>query len=84
MYEVELTYFRYDSNVGKFYSNATYKTDKENLWEIWDKVEEMAETKSLPELVKGHSLYFVLVNVPKHPYNHPFLVVPFWYENNPL
>lgn len=78
--KVNLVYFRFESNIGKYYSEGNYITEKENLWEIRDDVDGMLEARNLPGLVQGHSLYYVFVDVPEHPHNHPFLVVPFWYD----
>jgi hypothetical protein len=69
---VDLTYF---TITGKYYTDAEYETDKKDLWQIWDEVQEMMDVRCTPGLRRGHSLYIVLVDVPDHPNRHPHLVM---------
>ena len=71
-YEVKLTYFR---ERGKYYSDGSYTSEKEHLFEIFEEVENMAKDKKLPDLLEGCSEFHVLIDVPTHKYNHPHLVV---------
>jgi hypothetical protein len=74
--KVELSYFRTD-RPGKWYSDASYdEQDGFPLYEVWERVAVMQEARTLPGLIKGHSEYMVLVNVPGHPHEHPHLLVP--------
>jgi len=73
MYKVELTYFRPS---GKYYSEGHFETTETDLYNIWNTVEILSESKTLPGLTLDHSEYIVLVEVPDHPYNHPHLVLP--------
>lgn len=70
---VKLTYFK---EHGKYYTEAEYSTERAYLFEIWAEVELMSRTRGLPGLVKDHSPFIVLVDVPEHPHNHPHLVMP--------
>lgn len=69
---VKLTYFKPS---GKYYSEGHYMTDKKRLFEIWDEVVDMQQTKNLPGLMHGHSEFHVSVDVPEHPHRHPHLVI---------
>lgn len=69
---VKLTYFKPS---GKYYSNGEYETTKEHMFDIFDEVNDLLTNKKLPGLVEGHSLFNVLIDVPRHPNNHPHLVL---------
>lgn len=69
--KVELIYFKPS---GKYYSEGHYETKLEFLFEIWDEVREMVSNKELPGLMRGHSDFYVLVNVPGHKHEHPRLI----------
>jgi hypothetical protein len=84
---VKLTYFK---PTGKYYTSGEYTTEippiqlgnsvqgavhGPPLWKVWDEVKGMLEAKRLPGLVDGHSDFWVLVDVPDHPHNHPHLVL---------
>lgn len=72
-WRVQLTYFK-DS--GKFYTEGEYMSKKLNMFEIFEEVEHMLAAGSRPGLVHGRNEFYVVVNVPDHPHNHPFLIVP--------
>lgn len=74
-YKVKLTYFKPN---GKYYGEGEYKSCNisDHMYGIWAEVESMAEDKRLPGLKKGHSKFIVLVDVPDHPHNHPYLTIP--------
>lgn len=71
--KVQLTYFKLR---GKFYCDGEYTTQKEHLFEIFDEVAQLSDTRQLPGLTEGHSPYIVLISVPEHPHNHLHLVMP--------
>ena len=54
------------------------------LFEIWAIVRLLQYEKSLPGLKEGHSDFTVLVNVPKHPHDHPYLVIPGAHDPTPV
>lgn len=69
---VKLIYFKPS---GKYYSEATYVSDKEQLYEIWDEVKQRMVVKKLWGLMIGHSEFHILVDIPKHPHRHPHLIL---------
>lgn len=69
---VNLTYFR---ATGKYSGSGSYQTKLGMLWEIWKEVETLAHLKTLPGLMKGHSNYHILIDVPNHPHRHPHLLL---------
>lgn len=69
---VKLIYFK---RSGKFYGEGSYKTEEENLHQIWEDVEIMRDTGILPGLAEGHSKFIVSVDVPEHELNHPHLII---------
>lgn len=69
---VKLIYFK---SSGRYYSEGSYMTNKENLGEIWEEVRGMQRTKNLPGLMAGHSEFHVSVDVPDHPHRHPHLIL---------
>lgn len=72
--KVNLTYFKH---TGKYYSEGSYTTTNESLLGIWEEVRDMAfTTKTLPDLIEGHSEFIVSIDVPEHPHNHPKLLLP--------
>lgn len=72
MMKVNLEYFK---KTGRYYSECSYVTTKEHLYEIFEEVRNLKEAKMLPGLVKGHSEFIVHIDVPEHPNNHPKLIV---------
>lgn len=70
--KVHLTYFKQN---GKYYSDGEYETQKGHLFEIFEEVHKMLIARTCPGLIAGHSDFIVLVDVPKHPFNHPHLVI---------
>lgn len=68
--QVKLTYFKPS---GKMYSEATYMTEKSEMFDIFEQVRQMLNDGNLPELVIG-AVYDVLVEVPDHPQNHKGLI----------
>lgn len=69
--KVKLTYFKQS---GKYYSDGSFDTDKASWPEIFDEVKRLIDQKTLPGLVRGHSDFIVLMDVPDHPHNHPALL----------
>lgn len=69
---VKLTYFKIS---GKYYSESSYITHNEHLFQIWNEVEQKLSIARLPGLMVGHSPFHVLVDVPKHPHQHPHLIL---------
>ena len=70
--KVNLTYFK---DTGKYYSEGSYLTKVTDLNKIWNDVIQMARMKRLPDLVKDHSDFIILINVPDHPNDHPKLIL---------
>ncbi len=70
-YKVKLTYFKPG---GKYYSCGSYISEQTAIHNIFFDVREMRNNKTLPDLVKGHSRFYVLINVPDHPHDHPRLI----------
>jgi hypothetical protein len=68
-----LTYFL---PTGKYYSSSEDLTVPGTmpLYEIWSIIDGKISAESLPGLIKGHSEFIVLVEVPGHPHNHPHLM----------
>lgn len=71
MHKVQLTYFR---TTGKYYTEGEFETSAQHLWHIWAEVDRMRLEKTLPGLIKGHSPFIVLVEVPNHEHDHPILL----------
>ena len=69
---VKLTYFKLS---GKYYSEISYVSKKDSLFEIWDEVKRRRAVKRLWGLMIGHSPFHILVNVPGHPHEHPRLIL---------
>jgi hypothetical protein len=73
--KAKLTYFRAFPSFGKYYSEGELEVPMKDLFLIWNDVRELAKLRRLPGLVENHSEYFVLVEVPDHPHDHPYLIV---------
>lgn len=74
MQSVTLTYFKQS---GKYYTEGKYQSDKTDIWDFWDEIEEFQRLGTLPGLVPGCGKEFViLVNAPGHPHDHPKLIFP--------
>lgn len=71
---VKLTYFK---ESGKLYAGGEINTPSEglHLHEIWEWICLLRNNRELPNLMKGHSRFIVLVDVPEHPNNHLHLIV---------
>lgn len=69
-----ITYFKRN---GKFYDKGTFKVYAEwPLFRIWELAREMRDNGQLPGLVDGAGKEFmVLVDVPGHPHEHPYIIV---------
>jgi hypothetical protein len=72
-YKVNLTYFK---QTGKYYAEGDYVTERENLWEIFGEVKTKLDKGDRPGLVDGKNTFYAVINVPDHPKDHPFLIVP--------
>lgn len=70
---VKLTYFHQG---GKYYTEGEYQSRHSELWQIFNEAAELAREHKLPGLRVGHSDWIMLVEVPGHPHEHPFLVIP--------
>ena len=73
--KVELTYFSPTS--GKYYASGEYETNRLHMHEVFDEVAELVRHRQLPGLVQGHGNWIVSISVPRHPNNHPHLVIPY-------
>jgi len=75
-YTVKISTFKIRWGGGKFYHEATYVSKKEHLHEIWNEVEHMMKTGTLPGLHQGgnHKNYVILIDVPDHPHAHPHII----------
>ena len=71
--KVHCTYF---NQFGKYYTQGTYTTFREEIHEIFDEVRQMLNNGLLPGLRRGTTNFHVLVEVPDHPNAHPCLIVP--------
>jgi len=71
-YAVFLTYFKQSGN---YYSEGNYRTECEDIFEIFKEVRRMLEASDLPGLCGDHSEFVVLIKVPEHPHDHPHLVI---------
>lgn len=72
---VKLRYFKPS---GKWYeSGEFYVPYNLELYQIWDKVKERAANGDLPGLAKSSTpyKYFITVDVPGHPNEHPHMIV---------
>lgn len=72
-FEVTLTYFK---RSGKYYSEGKYTSQKVSLYEIWEEIRDKLHHGDRPGLVDGKNEFYVTVDVPEHPHNHPHLIVP--------
>lgn len=70
MYEIELQYFKRN---GKYYTEGKYKTDKEQMHEIHDEINDMKKKNNLPGVSGGD--YIIYVNADKHPNGYPMLII---------
>jgi len=70
--KVNLVYFKQN---GKYYTEGSYESLKQRLYEIHDEVRTLLRIKLLPGLMNGHSNFIVSVDVPAHPHNHPHLII---------
>lgn len=68
---VKLSYFK---EGGKWYGGGEYTSNEEHLFGIFNEVKNMRDLRTLPGLIKEHGYYFVLIDVPSHPHNHPRLI----------
>jgi hypothetical protein len=69
--KVSLSYFKAS---GKYYSSGEYETNKEDLWEIWNEVEDMLLAGKRPGLADGYG-FNTLVLVPDHPDYQPHMIM---------
>lgn len=70
---VKLTYFK---SSGKYYSEGCYVSRQLHLFEIFEELDAMLACGTRPGMVDGPNDYFVVVDVPAHPHNHPHLILP--------
>jgi hypothetical protein len=67
---------------GKYYTTGEYETTKQNLFEIWEEIQQMVRDGKLPGLRDGSHWtkdagkedWMVSVDVPSHPHNHPRII----------
>jgi hypothetical protein len=70
---VVLTYFK---ESGKYYTNGAYLTAWEHMYQIFDEVKRRQNAAfPAPGLSSNGSDYYILVEVPTHPHDHPHLVL---------
>jgi hypothetical protein len=69
-------YLQYFKKSGKWYTDASYETEKELLYEIHNEVADKRYKGELPGLKKGGGKSFMIhVNVPGHMCSEPHIVV---------
>lgn len=73
MYFVNITYFK---SSGKYYAEGEYRSEKDNLSDIFKECREMLKSGNRPGLVDGPCEFYAVVESPEHPHNHPCLIVP--------
>ncbi len=71
--KVNLTYFK---TGGKYYSEGSYETSYNSLFDVWDEVRDLLKVGMLPGLSEGSKEFIVLVDAPEHEHNHPRLIIP--------
>lgn len=72
MYTVKLTYFKV---TGKYNTDGEYRSGCEQLYQIWDEVQQFVRERKLPGLVDGAVPDYILIRVPDHPHDHPRLIL---------
>lgn len=71
---VKLIYFKPS---GKYYSEGTFLTDRVLMQDIFAEARGLRDNGNLPDLVSGAGRdFFIIVNVPTHEHDHPFLIAP--------
>lgn len=73
---VKLTYFK---STGKYYGDGTYSSElprETPLYKFWDEFEAKLKEGERPGLIEGPNEFFVLIEVPGHPHNHPRMIIP--------
>jgi hypothetical protein len=74
-----LTYFKTHGGTygkgGKYYAEGKYDSELVHMDDIWDEVIQLREKGELPGLARGAKEFHILIEVPKHPHNHPRLIV---------
>ena len=73
MYQVNLVY---RTDRGKYYSECSYESGLIHMFEIVDEVQTMLDSGQLPGLSGASCNYFVTINVPDHPNDHPCMCIP--------
>ena len=76
--QVKLIYFKAwgggpEGLGGKYYAEGEYVSEKEHYFEVIDEVRKMRDEGRLPNLVRGHSPYHVLITT--EPESVPHLLV---------
>jgi len=72
MYVARLTYFREN---GKYYSQAEVISHKNSIYEIWEDIKNRLKGENWPGLINRQIGWYVLIEVPGHPNNHPLLIL---------
>jgi hypothetical protein len=70
-YKVTLTYFK---KSGKLYSEGSYMTTKEWMWQISDEVKEMQQSNTLPD-INGNEWIIHIDVEDSHPNGYPCLIL---------
>jgi hypothetical protein len=71
---VRLTYFK---GTGKYYTEGSYLSRIPLMEGVWDEVRMLKRELRLPGLVEGAGDdFYILVEIPNHPHNHPRLITP--------
>ncbi len=69
-YKIKLTYFK---QTGKYYSEGSYLTEKEQMFEISDEIKKMKNENKLPEI--SGSEWIIYVDADNHPNGYPLLIL---------
>lgn len=69
--KVLLTYFKPDT--GTYYSSGEYETEMVDMYQIFNEAQAIFNRREMPGLMKGHSPFITLVQVPDHPNHYPHL-----------
>lgn len=70
---VRIQYFKPS---GKYYSDGEYTSYQKELHDIFREVRTLFEEGIQPGLVAGPMEFYAVIDVPGHPHNHPWLIIP--------
>ena len=72
MWQIKLIYFKYS---GKYYSEGSFWTDLNYMYEIVNEVSQMREDQKLPDISCGKE-FFIMIDASAHPNGFPVLIKP--------